>query len=337
VAKRSSRPSPAALTADVRLALVHGEDRFLQQLYIDALADALTKAHGEIETVKVDGATQDAAAALDEARSFGLMTSHRLVVVDNAADLLGRDGVRPMFERYAEAPSDAATLVLRSDTWRPGKLDKIVAAASHALNIKCDAMSDAEARAWSIKRAQKRYGVGFDTHAATQLVELAGADLGRLDAEIAKLAASVGEGGTITRDVVSRMIGLSREEKAWTLQDPILRGDAEAALTKLHELLTVSREPPILLRRALIDLAKKLHAVARAAADGGNPAKPGESIRFWGPSGRATQQAGGRLDPANALRLYERAVDADHRAKTGRGDEVRTLETLALDLAAAVR
>ncbi|GAB4518388.1 MAG: hypothetical protein Tsb0013_22510 [Phycisphaerales bacterium] len=319
----AARIKPDDLTAHHRVAIVHGEDRLLQQLYIDALRIKLEAAHGEIETIRLDGKTDDAATILDEARSFGLMASHRLIIVEDADALLKREGVRPMFERYAEAPSDGATLVLRAQAWRPGNLDKKVVAGGGVI-IPCKSLDAPGAVRWASARVQKQHGASIDSRAAAQLVELTGTDLAKLDAELAKLAARAGEGGTITRELVTEMIGMSREESAWVVQEPLLRADAQAALSKVHELLTVSRVPPILVRRSLMDLAKKLHAVSTAAASGGNPAKPGASVRVWGP----VIDAGRRIRPEAAREMLALAVEADRNAKTGRGDEVRGLEVL---------
>lgn len=320
----ATRIKPDDLTADHRVAIVHGEDRFLQQLYVDTLRERLEAAHGEIEPIRLDGKTDDAATVLDEARSFGLMASHRLVIVLDADALLKREGVRPMFERYAEQPSDGATLVLRADTWRPGNLDKKVV-ASGGIIIPCKALDAASATRWAVARTQKQHGATINTNAAAQLVELCGTDLAKLDAELAKLSARAGEGGTITRELVTEMIGMSRAESAWVVQEPLLRGDGRGAMTKLHELLGVSRVPPILVRRSLLDLAKKLHAVSTASRDGGNPAKPGASVRVWGP----VIDVGKRVHPDDARTMLDLAIAADHNAKTGRGDEVRGLEVLA--------
>ncbi|MEM1422451.1 MAG: DNA polymerase III subunit delta [Planctomycetota bacterium] len=325
------RIKPDDLTAHHRVAIVHGEDRLLQQLYIDALRSVLEKEHGEIEPIRLDGKTDDAATILDEARSFGLMASHRLIVVEDADALLKREGVRPMFERYAEAPSDGATLVLRASSWRPGNLDKKVDAGGGVI-IPCKALDAPGAVRWIGARAQKQHGVTIETQAAAQLVELTGTDLARLDAELGTLAARAGEGNAITRQLVSEMVGMSREESAWVVQEPLLRADASAALSKVHELLTVSRVPPILVRRSLIDLAKKLHAVSTAAHSGGNPAKPGASVRVWGP----VVDAGRRVRPEAARKMLELAIEADRNAKTGRGDEVRGLEVLTARFASLI-
>ena len=92
-----------------------GKELFLRSQYTSMLRSALEQAHGEIETFQFGG-DADSAAVLDECRSFGLMAGHKLVIVDDA-DQFVRAETRPMIERYAQNPSEQATLVLRSAKW----------------------------------------------------------------------------------------------------------------------------------------------------------------------------------------------------------------------------
>src|SRR5207253_8118234 len=52
------------------------------------ICELLTKAHGEIDSFRFDGASASAAEVLDECRTFGLMRQQKLVIVDNADALL---------------------------------------------------------------------------------------------------------------------------------------------------------------------------------------------------------------------------------------------------------
>ena len=97
-------------------------------------------------------------------------------------------------------------------------------------------------------------------NAAQLLVEKLGTGLDRLDMELAKLASFVGLGKTVKRELVVDMVGLSREEEAWILQEAMATGNANAALGKLRELLDVSRHNEVPLMWGVIDLTRKLYA-----------------------------------------------------------------------------
>ena len=108
-----------------------GKEPFLQAEFTSQLKDLLTARHGEIESFRFDGAGGNSqtslAAVLDECRTFGLMVTHKLVIVDNADELIKEDN-RPLMERYASAPCQSATLVPRCDKWNKGKLDALIKA-----------------------------------------------------------------------------------------------------------------------------------------------------------------------------------------------------------------
>ena len=127
---------------------------------------ALESGVGTVDQFVFDGADVELATLLDELRSYGLLQTHKLVIVDNADKLLAppkdgdeeskprpRGAPKPMtrrglFEKYAAEPADAATLLLRADTWRPGKLDKIV--EQHGAVIDCKPPNERDATSWCV-------------------------------------------------------------------------------------------------------------------------------------------------------------------------------------------
>jgi len=230
------------LTADQRVVVLHGPEAFLRSLYTDQLKAALTKVHGEIEIVRHDGRACQAVDVLDDCRSFGLIQQHKLVIVDDADEFLkssedeesdgppaapGRKSNRQLIESYCGSPSDSATLLLRCGTWRGGKLDKLIPEVGAVMA--CEELSDDRAVAWVGKRATSRYQATIDLATASLLVERLVTDLGRLDSELSKLSSAAGDGKPITRQLVVELVGQSREEEVWGVQQTLLSGDARAA------------------------------------------------------------------------------------------------------------
>src|SRR5690606_27907262 len=145
MAKRApSKKSATSLGAGTRVLLLTGPEQMLKRHCMQELRDALQAAHGDLHEVTFDGKTVQLADVLDELRTFSMMQQYKLVIVDDADQLLKekkddedkpspsakkRDagsGARAAIERYAESPVDHATLVLRSEKWNPGKLDKLI-------------------------------------------------------------------------------------------------------------------------------------------------------------------------------------------------------------------
>ncbi|TVQ32124.1 MAG: DNA polymerase III subunit delta [Phycisphaeraceae bacterium] len=332
----SGKKSGVELGPAHRIVVLHGKEVFLRSLHTEKLQEKLVEAHGEVDVLRFPGKSTPVAEVLDECRSFGLMQQHKMVVVDEA-DQFVKEESRPLIERYAASPSEQATLVLRANTWNRGKLDKLIEKVG--LIHKCEALTPAAAMKWTTQRCRKEWGATLNPRAAEALVERAGVDLGRLDSEMGKLAAAAGKGGEIGPDLVRELVGLTREEEAWSLQAEVLLGTPESALALLQQILTVSRQPEQLVSYALIDLARKLHTASRLLRAGVRGFNVTRAARIWGPDEQreAILDAARRVDPDTLAELLSIAIEADARMKSGFSAGARSLETLTLRFASATR
>ena len=365
-----SRVGPGG--AGSRMVILHGKDRFMQDTHLQELIAALTKKHGDggTDTVRFDGqqGAKIVADILDECRSFGLMQQHKVVLVENA-DLLVKasddedDGggaggtggsparvgakrghapasAREMLENYAADPSHSATLVLRASTWRPGNLDKAVANIGQV--IKCEPMSDMDAIAWAQKRAKESHQTAISPQAARDLVEAVGTELGRIDTELEKLAlAAGGEGAPITVELVEQMVGVTRQEEFWGIQDGLMKGRTGETLEELQRLLDVSRHDPVAIGWSYMDTARKIHLAAAAVAQGANLRSLSKPLRLWGPDAdrriAELTTIAKATGSTRAARLFQAAVQTDGWNKSSMGDPVRNLEVLTVRFALATR
>lgn len=362
-----AKSAPPSVGDQTRLLVLFGKERFLQDQYLGALRDALVKKHTAegIDTIRFDGARGPSIAAdvLDELRSFGLMQQYKVVLVDNA-DLMLKSGdddapspapvakgkrrgpvpmsSRELLEAYTQSPSDSATLVLRANVWRPGNLDKAIAAMPGASGviIECKSPEPAACVSWARRRAEARHKTTIDAEAATMLVSAVGGDLGRIASELEKLAlAAGGDGQPITPDLVRTMTGMTREDEFWSIQGPLLSGDARGALTCLRDLIEVSRHDPVPLTFSITDVAKKVHIAAHAMASGARPDRVASVLRLWGPNRdmmlEGICRAASTLSPRGAADLLGRCIHTDAANKSGLGEPVRNVERLMLAFSGA--
>ena len=332
-----------SIKATMRIIVLHGPEDFLRSEYLRHAEAALEKAHGGFERFDFDGASTDIAHVLDELRSYGLMQTHKLVVVDAADQLLsGGDGSkssnspRQLMERYAQNPVEHAMLILRSTRWNRGKLDKMIDAVGTI--IKCQEPAPQQAAAWCVERARKRLDATMQRDAAMLLVERIGTDLARLDSELGKLAAAAkGEPPELDRDLVIEMVGRSREEEAWELQSAILGGGAKGALRVLRDLRNVSRISEVLIIWSMLDLARKVHEAAQLLAAGQPPRSAAREVGLWGPSEGPVLKAAGTLGPSRSGKVLHEVMEAAEALRSGRaGGPDRTLEAIAVRMADTV-
>lgn len=353
------------VSAATRFLILHGKDRFRADEELRTLRGALEKAHGKdgVDTVRFDGAqgARIMADVLDECRSMGLMQQFKVVLVDNADQLVkaaddegeaprgkGRRGpavqsARDMLESYAEEPSSSATLVLRAGTWRPGNLDKAVAAIPDGGGsvIKCEPLGGQEAVAWAIKQAKARHKTSIDASAAAMLVDAVGTEQGRLDNELEKLAlAAGGAGEPITAGLISEMVGVSREDEFWSIQNSLLLGEAATPLAQLRELIEVSRHDPVPIAHSYVEMARKVHLAARGMQAGVQISTMAGPLKVFGWGDARDRQLAQIASAAKsagvpaAARLFAAAVATDAAGKSGLGEPVRNLEVLTVKFAA---
>lgn len=351
-----AKPQAPAVTYGpaVRVALFTGDDPFLRSAYTEKLRAAIEQSGTGTDTIRFDGTTARVADVLDECRSFGLMAQHKLVIVENADQWLleSEDEDEPpappsprratptarkreLVEAYIRSPTDGATLVLRAGTWRPGNIDKLIPAVG--IIQKCDSPDAPAAAAAIVRRARDNLSVTLSQDAAELIVHRMGCSLGPLVQTLERLAVFVGPDGTITTDHVRELVDISREEEAWDVQGAIMSGNPDAAVTKLRELLEVSRVSEVPVRFAVIDLAKKLHAFAQGMSQGVPPGVLARSNWIRDSSVKQRVEAAARrLGPGPTARLFTLAVEADYRGKTSAGDPIIELETLVAEFASAV-
>lgn len=320
------------LQPSMRFVILHGKDSFLIVERMRRFEAALRGQFGEVSRFDLDGSSTRLVDVLDELRTFGLLAGHKLVVVDKADQFVGNEETRRALERYAESPMQESTLLLRSESWRPGNLDKLVAKVGAVL--KCDPPDVGDAKAWVQARGRRQYGIEVEPDAADALVQRVGNDLARLDSELAKygayLASEPEAARRATRELVTALTGQTREEAAWEVQEAVLSGRPGTAVRKVRELIEVSQAPEQLIIWSLVDLSRKLHDAARLLADGVPEAVAAKQVKLWGPSTAPTLRAARALGPARAARLFRDAVDLDRRSKSGLAGELpRTLEAFA--------
>ncbi len=323
--------SSRAPNAEDRIVVLIGKELFLRSQYTSMLRASLEDVHGEIETFQFSGESAEPAMVLDECRSFGLMASHKLVIVDDA-DQFVRADTRPMIERYAQNPSEQATLVLRGGKWNKGKLDDEISKVG--LILKCDSVDEGTAMRWAQGRASKAYESTIDANVAGMLVERLGTDLGRIDTELSKLATAAGKGNPITAELIKELVGMTREDDVWAIQSYLLCGEASKTLHELKVIMNnAARGTHVPVSFACTDLARKLLGIAEGMNQGINPHTLAKDMKLWGPSRDPIMHTARKIGPVRARKLFDECIAADMALKSSIGTPMRTLEMLAMSFA----
>jgi DNA polymerase III subunit delta len=337
MAKRASTSKTPKLDTSTRVCVLHGPEQWLKGRYLSDLRAALDAEHGETETFSFDGKTTGLAEVLDELRSYALMQHHKIVLVDSADQFV--KNFREAMERYAKAPVDHATLVLRCDTWHRSNLDKLIAKVGAV--VKCEPLKPAQAKSWLVKRCQAEHGRAISPTAAGLLVDRMGPELMPLDSELAKLALMVEPGEAIERGLIEQTVGKSSDEKAWEVQEAVLMGlssrSAGPVIGKVRELIDLAGHAEELVMYFVADLVRKLNIAAMMKRAGAPEGQIARDLKLWGPRQQLFMGVLRRLDSEALGRAFDDVLMADRRAKSGLGNLSRNLECFCVRLADKVK
>ncbi|MCH2153649.1 MAG: hypothetical protein MK089_09950 [Phycisphaerales bacterium] len=338
---RTKKPAKFQFDGSARALVLVCKDSFLRSHYTNEVVQQLESIHGEIDRFDFDGEDASPGDVLEELQAVGLLHTHKLIIVDKADRFMtgspqskGPSAARQLLEKYVQAPSEGATLLMRAETWHAGKLDKLIDVFKVSVEHE-DAASN-----WCQQRATKAYDVPIEPAAADLLVRRVGLDLGRLDGELNKLAAIVGDRNSITEKDVREAVGASREEEAWAIKAAIVLDGPEQSLQTIREIfdLSSSTRKDVPAFWAIIDLLRGLHAASCLLKQGlrGWDAQQAAGI-FDRRSDRKTAQQimafAQAIDPDEAALLLRQALELQTNLRRGIGDPRHALEGLTVVLA----
>jgi DNA polymerase-3 subunit delta len=209
--------------------LIHGDDHGRiaeRRARLRQLAEHESGAQG-IELLEGDGATPDAAVASLSAMTFAI--GRRFIVVDGVERWKDKDLDR-LESALSEVPPDTTIAFFAREDSRakaPERLHRAVRKAGGDVAAE-QSVKPWELPRWVIARARE-LGLQLDNDAARALVAQVGDRQQRLLRELEKLALGAGHGGRIDVEQIEAQAATSAEQRAWSLADALLTGDAAAA------------------------------------------------------------------------------------------------------------
>jgi DNA polymerase III delta subunit len=295
-----------------------GEDSFLQ---IEALEQIKRELSEDVQRADFDGERADLAEVLDELRSYAMFGSGgKLVVVRSADEFISR--FREQLEDYLAKPSSTGTLVLRVPSL-PARERIHKAIAKVGKIVPCEPPK--QLKPWILERGRSAHKLAIEPDAAELLAEFIGADLARLDSELAKVALQV-ESGRVTKGDVAGSVTFQREQEIKEMTLELAVGKPAEALRRWRTLVQLDSSAEF---RAVTWLTMWLEDVGDILA-GGSVQKI-----LWKYSQRVDQFV--RFTRLLGRDGHRRAVTAlaemDRRSKSGLGDAVTNVERFLLSFA----
>ncbi len=305
-----------------------GDEPFLQT---EALRGVLATLPPDAERVDAEGESADLADVLDELRSMSMFSGAKAVVVRNADEFITR--FREKLEDFiADAAEGNATLILRCKSLP--KSQRIFKAIQKAGEIvPCEPPKVSGLPRWLIARAKDAHDLRVSPEAAELLADLIGADLGRLDNELAKLALQIEGGKPVTPDAIASTVAFQREQEMWNMTDELSHGDVASAVRRWRQLTRLDSSSEF---RAVTWLSMWLDKAQRALAmhrQNANPFAIAKTLRIWPADNvKPLLQFVQKIGDGGLARAVDRLAEIDKQNKSGIGDPASNVERFLLTL-----
>ncbi len=220
--------------------IVFGSETFYLQRFLSALRSRVaTGPMADFNYSRLKAKEVSGAEIVATAQAVPMMSSRRLVVVDDVHELSARD-LEPL-AAYLEAPCDstcltlvAAKLDLRKGVWAKASKLKLV--------HKAEPLGTRQVDAFIRSRAKER-GVEISPEACAAVGAAVGTDCAALEDAVERLCLFAGDSTPINVDHVAMVVSAIKPHSVFELVDAIGEKRPERALAVLEHLLAQRQEP----------------------------------------------------------------------------------------------
>lgn len=297
--------------------LLHGPEAFLR----DEVLREIRRAVLEPESADFNHDTFSWGACqppdiVSAAQTLPFMAERRLVEVQGLTQISEKDATQLMSILEDPAPAAVVVFIAEKADMRRGFYRKI---GEVGLSLRMEPPADRELPDWACAQAK---GLGFTLTpaAAALLTDLVEPSLGRIRAELEKLAAYLQPGEAADEDAVRELVGRSRVEAMYKLGDVLAEGDTASALTLVRNLTETETGPEFLI--GFLRNQVRRWTIAKAASAQGS--SPKELAELLGVPAFAVERLKRHVDRVSGrfLReLYGKLLAVDRQVKrSGRGN-----------------
>jgi DNA polymerase-3 subunit delta len=291
---------------------------------------------------------------VDDARALSLFASQRLILATSAEAALPRVLRAANEDEDEDAPSGASdselAAYIKSPT--PGtlllfeatrfdlegeekkKTDRIRKFYSAITNVVEFKRFDADEARVELTGMARRMKLSIDPAAAALLVEALAADVGRIATELEKLSLYVGQGGTVTADVVQALVPDARASTAFALVNALGRGDRARAMASLDALCRENEYLPL----SLAFLSSQYRQALAARRAGLQSAQQVQSyfskagVPMWGSRSEQVAQTAQKRSEEQLEIGLKLIFEADRDLRSARPDDRIVMEQFIIRL-----
>lgn len=274
----------------------------------------------------------------DAAETLPMMCDRRVVTVRDWAPLMpgkskNEEAEAAWMQKWLDNPAPGCALVfyMRGEPDGRKKLTGLLKKKSALVTF--DFLTDSELVKWCQKKV-KGQKKKIDAQAVGTLTFMAGRELTRLDGELDKLCAYVGDGQEITLEHVEAIVSPSLEYNVFELMNHLLRGDMFKAQQTVNSLIQGGQNAMGLL--AMLNRQLRQMAHMKSALDAGGSAEAvQQQLKLHPYAAKQTARQVARLSANWLTGLYDSGVEADYAVKSGRLRDVDALNRMLFSIGLA--
>ncbi|HEM61477.1 MAG TPA: DNA polymerase III subunit delta [Chloroflexi bacterium] len=319
--------------------LFHGDDEYRRSLELATMKSKLGDQSAiDLNTTELSGSDLTLDQLIFACDSVPFLSDKRLVIVHGLAARLGRrkeaaeeeeDGEDVFLERLEDylsnLPETARLVFVENRAIGKGNpIRKMVSAYDHGYEHEFVPLKGFQLSKWISQRVEEEGGK-IDRDAVQLLANYVGNDLRLLDQEVGKLLTYVGQGRSISRDDVERLVSYVREASIFDLVDAVGTRNTKLALQLMEKLIDDGNHPLYILHM----ITRQIRILLQTRELKDKQTEPGDISALLGLHPYVVKKALAQTPNFAVTQLEEllhRLLDVDVAIKTGQMEPVLALE-----------
>lgn len=306
--------------------LLYGEEAYLRRQYRDNLKAALCEKGDTMNFHSFEGKDINIPQVIDLAETMPFFAGRRVILIQNSG-LFKRGGEE--LAEYLKAPCDTTNfLFVETEVDKRSKIYKAVATLGRCVEF--DVQNEETLKRWILGMVKKE-GKQISAQGLSYFLTKTGTDMENIRMELEKLFCYCLDRDVILPEDVDAVCVTRISNHIFDMVNAIADKRQKAALDRYYDLLAL-KEPPMRILFLIARQCNMLLQVKELKAKGYDNKTIGEKIRLPGfVAGKYVTQAA-KFKTSELRRAVERCVEAEEAVKTGRMNDVMSVEILIVSV-----
>lgn len=309
--------------------ILYGEEAYLRNQYKEKLKTALLDGGDAMNLHCFEGKDVKTGDVIDLAETMPFLAKRRVIVLENSG-LFAHGGEE--LAQYLESPSETTYFVFAEATVdKRSKLYKAATAKGRAIEFK--AQDETTLKRW-IMGFLKRENKNITERDLNLFLDKTGSDMENIRGELEKLLCYCLERDVVTAQDIEAVCTKQVTSQIFDMINAVAERRQKAAMELYYDLLTL-KEPPMRILFLITRQFNLLLQVKELKNKGLDANAIGEKVGLAGFIARKYVAQAAKFKEADLRRALADCVEAEQAVKTGRMNDIMSVELLIVKYSAA--